>query len=82
MTLDEARAVAAQAWTDPETSAIVMDVALAEAFAKRLVEVTKPRAVCIGWTTIKRVANEGAVYFGDVGVVIIAADDLFQANVK
>jgi hypothetical protein len=37
MTMDEARQIAAQAWCDPETSGIEMDVRLAEAFAKRLV---------------------------------------------
>jgi len=36
MTLQEARAIAAQCWCDPETSHIEMDVNLAEAFAKRL----------------------------------------------
>ena len=37
MTLNGARQIAAQAWCDPETSGILMDVRLAEAFAKRLI---------------------------------------------
>lgn len=40
MTLEEARQLAAQVWCDKETSSIPMDVHLAEAFAKLLVQVT------------------------------------------
>lgn len=41
MTMDEARAYAAQCWCEPSTSAIEMDVTLSEIFAKRLMGVAK-----------------------------------------
>jgi hypothetical protein len=41
----------------------------------------KSHTVCIGWTTIRRLATEGMVYFDDVGVGLVAADDLFHADI-
>lgn len=42
----------------------------------------KSHTVCIGWTTIRRLAAEGMVYFDDVGVGLVAADDLFRCGVE
>jgi hypothetical protein len=44
-------------------------------------EGARSHTVCIGWTTIRRVAAEGAVWFEDVGVGLVAADDLFHADI-
>ena len=40
MRIEEARALAAQCWCEPETSSIEMDTRLAEAFAEKLVEIS------------------------------------------
>jgi hypothetical protein len=37
--------------------------------------------VCIGWPTIRRLAAEGMVWFEEQGVGLVAADDLFRAEI-
>ena len=50
MEMAVARGIAAQCWCDPETETREMDVALAEAFAKRLVQLDArdPEIMSIG----------------------------------
>ena len=55
--------------------------ATSERSERREGEPAKSHTVCIGWTTIQRVAKEGAVWFEDAGVGLVAADDLFHADV-
>ncbi len=45
MDMEEARGLAAQCWCDPETSSKTMDPVLAEAFARRLVQISEEPAV-------------------------------------
>ncbi len=41
MDIEEARGIAAQCWCDPENSHKIMDPELAEAFAKRLLQLVE-----------------------------------------
>ncbi|KKL55692.1 hypothetical protein LCGC14_2252850, partial [marine sediment metagenome] len=45
MDMEEARGLAAQCWCDPETSSKTMDPVLAEAFARRLVQISEEPAI-------------------------------------
>ena len=58
MNIDKARELAAQAWCQPATSGIEMDVILAEEFARLLSEHTEEVTVSVAMASLSEAMND------------------------
>lgn len=75
MNIELAREIAAQCWCEEETSECVMDVRLAEAFAKKLVEHTSIEAT-VNSLTQAMIADPGYAYAWHANIAMSCYDSL------